>query len=568
MPTDRPQVRCAIYTRKSSEEGLEQSFNSLDAQREACEAYVLSQRHEGWHAIPTHYDDGGFSGGSMERPALKALMADIEAGKIDLIVVYKVDRLTRSLSDFAKMVELFDSKKISFVSVTQQFNTTTSMGRLTLNVLLSFAQFEREVTGERIRDKIAASKKKGMWMGGMVPVGYDAIDRKLVVNPSEASQVIHIYQRYLAVSCVSKLKAELDSAGIVSKVRTSRTGKVSGGCHYSRGALYELLRNRIYLGEIKHGNRHYRGQHEAILPLPLWEKVQAKLSDNIQGARSGIKAKEPSLLVGLVYDDTDIRLTPSHTVKSGKRYRYYVSQSGKIPKKRIPANDLEQVVAGRIMAFLTSGQELLNAFAAESYDAIEQAALLRAATAKAERWADSAVTDKRAFLEATVERVLVKDSCIEISVNPMGMKQALLTNAEISATSTNASAYPATASQPITLTVAARLMRCGLEVRLIVAGEEPKQEAARISQSLVKAMARGRSWYEQLTSKSSLSLSDLAQASGVNDRYTSRILRFAFLAPDIIEAILEGRQPKGMTLEKALVDMPLNWERQRQIFGL
>jgi site-specific DNA recombinase len=242
MPFNRPLVRCAIYTRKSSEEGLEQSFNSLDAQREACEAYVLSQRHEGWHALSTHYDDGGFSGGSMERPALKALMADIEAGKIDLIVVYKVDRLTRSLSDFAKMVELFDSKKISFVSVTQQFNTTTSMGRLTLNVLLSFAQFEREVTGERIRDKIAASKKKGMWMGGMVPMGYDATDRKLVANLSEASQVVHIYQRYLALGCVSKLKAELDSAGIVSKVRTSRTGKVSGGCSYSRGALYELLR--------------------------------------------------------------------------------------------------------------------------------------------------------------------------------------------------------------------------------------------------------------------------------------------------------------------------------------
>jgi site-specific DNA recombinase len=547
---------------------LEQSFNSLDAQREACEAYVLSQRHEGWHALSTCYDDGGFSGGSMERPALKALMADIEAGKIDLIVVYKVDRLTRSLSDFAKMVELFDSKKISFVSVTQQFNTTTSMGRLTLNVLLSFAQFEREVTGERIRDKIAASKKKGMWMGGMVPVGYDTIDRKLVVNPSEASQVVHIYHRYLALGCVSKLKAELDSASIVSKVRTSRTGKVLGGCPYSRGALYELLRNRLYLGEIKHGNRHYPGQHEAILPLPLWERVQAKLSDNIQGTRSGIKTKEPSLLVGLLYDDTGMRLTPSHTVKAGKRYRYYVSQSGKISKKRIPANDLEQVVSGRITAFITAEQELLNAFAADGHGATEQQALLKAARVKAETWAASPVTDKRVFLEATVERIVVKDSCIEISLNRAGLKQAFLTNAKISVTSTAGSVCPAAASPPIVLTADARLMRCGLEVRLIVAGEELKQETARISPPLIKAMARGRSWYEQLTSHGGLSLSDLAQASGVNDRYTSRILRFAFMAPDIVETILEGKHPKGMTIEKAFSNMPLSWEKQRQLFEL
>jgi site-specific DNA recombinase len=568
MPADRPLVRCAIYTRKSSEEGLEQSFNSLDAQREACEAYVLSQRHEGWTALVTRYDDGGFSGGSMDRPALKALMADIEAGKIDLIVVYKVDRLTRSLSDFAKMVELFDSKKISFVSVTQQFNTTTSMGRLTLNVLLSFAQFEREVTGERIRDKIAASKKKGMWMGGMLPVGYDAIDRKLVVNPSEASQVIHIYQRYLALGCVSKLKAELDSAGIVSKVRTSRTGKVSGGCPYSRGALYELLRNRIYLGEIKHGNRHYPGQHETIVPLSLWDKVQAKLSENIQGERSGIKAKEPSLLVGLVYDDTGMRLTPSHTVKGGKRYRYYVSQSGQLPKKRIPANDLERVVVGRITTFLIAGQELLDAFTSERYGAPEQLALLRAAKVMSEKLDDSAVTDKRAFLQATIERIVVKGSCIEISLNYLGVKEALVPPDKRLAASAEGSARPTSTSPPITLTANTRLTRCGLEVRLIVVGEESQQETARISQSLIKAMARGRSWYEQLTSRGGLSLSDLAQASGVNDRYTSRILRFAFLAPDVVEAILEGQQPKGTTLEKAFINMPLSWEKQRQLFEL
>jgi site-specific DNA recombinase len=568
MPAENPPVRCAIYTRKSSDEGLEQSFNSLDAQREACEAYVLSQRHERWQALATRYDDGGFSGGSMERPALKTLMADIEAGKIDLIIVYKVDRLTRSLSDFAKMVELFDAKKVSFVSVTQQFNTTTSMGRLTLNVLLSFAQFEREVTGERIRDKIAASKKKGMWMGGRVPVGYDIVDGKLIVNPTEAQHVIHIFERYLALGCVSRLKAELDAQGIVSKVRTSHTRKVSGGRPYSRGALYELLRNRLYLGETKHHTKHYPGQHEAIVPVQLWEKVQARLSDNIQGERSGIKAKEPSLLVGLVFDENGKRLTPSHTVKRGKRYRYYVSQSGQAAKRRVPANDLEQLVTGRINTFLTAEQDLLDAFAAECYSAAEQQTLLQAARNRVNAWTKSALADHRIFFQATLERVMVKDGSIEININRVGLKQFLLAKSETSAAVKADPACSIAVSPPIILTAEARLMRCGLEVCLVLAGEEPQQKTARTSQSLIKAIARGRNWYEQLTSRDNMSLGDLAHASGVNDRYASRILRFAFLAPDIVEAILEGKQPKGMTLEKAFVNMPLNWEEQRQIFGL
>ncbi|MDT7818242.1 MAG: site-specific recombinase, partial [Acidobacteriaceae bacterium] len=245
-------LRCAIYTRKSSEEGLEQSFNSLDAQREACEAYILSQRQEGWRALETHYDDGGYSGGSMERPALKQLLADIDARKIDVVVVYKVDRLTRSLADFARIVQVFDSRNVSFVSVTQQFNTTSSMGRLTLNVLLSFAQFEREVTGERIRDKIAASKRKGMWMGGRVPLGYDLKDRKLIVNPAEAKQVEEIFRAYLEVGCVRKLRAHLEQRRVLSKVRISSSGQEAGGGSHSRGGLYKLLANRVYIGEISH----------------------------------------------------------------------------------------------------------------------------------------------------------------------------------------------------------------------------------------------------------------------------------------------------------------------------
>src|SRR5215470_248242 len=276
----RTQIRCAIYTRKSSEEGLEQDFNSLDAQREACEAFIRSQKHEGWVCLSEMYDDGGLSGATMERPALKRLLADIEADRIDAVVVYKVDRLTRSLSDFAKIVEVFDRQAVSFVSVTQQFNTTTSMGRLTLNMLLSFAQFEREVTGERIRDKIAASKKKGMWMGGLPPLGYDVRDRKLVVNEREAETVRHIYRRYAVLGSVLALKEELDRDGVVSKARVDKYGRRAGGRHLARGALYLMLQNRLYRGQIVHKDNCYPGEHAAIIDEALWSEVQRRLAAN------------------------------------------------------------------------------------------------------------------------------------------------------------------------------------------------------------------------------------------------------------------------------------------------
>ena len=270
-------LRCAVYTRKSTEDGLEQEFNSLDAQREACEAYILSQRHEGWTLVPNRYDDGGFSGGSMQRPGLKLLLADIEAGLVDVIVVYKVDRLTRSLADFAKIVEQLDAKQASFVSVTQAFNTTTSMGRLTLNVLLSFAQFEREVTGERIRDKIAASKKKGIWMGGPVPLGYEVIDRKLVAVPEEAERVRRIMRRYLEVRSVPALIGVLHREGIVTKVQQRTSGPHRGGVPFGRGSLFHLLKNPIYRGKIVHKDQVYEGEHEAIVDEELWDAVQAQL---------------------------------------------------------------------------------------------------------------------------------------------------------------------------------------------------------------------------------------------------------------------------------------------------
>lgn len=323
-----PVKYCAIYTRKSSEEGLEQEFNSLDAQGEACHAYITSQKTEGWSAIKTTYDDGGYSGGNMDRPGLKKLMSDIEAGKVHIVVVYKIDRLTRSLMDFAKLIEVFDKHGVTFVSVTQSFNTTTSMGRLTLNVLLSFAQFEREVTGERIRDKIAASKKKGMWMGGMIPFGYDRVDKKLLVNTEEAKIVRLIFEKYLALGCVRRLKEYLDTNGIRSKIRTSKKGQQWGGAKFSRGLLYKLLINPVYVGRIKHKTIVYEGQHEGIMPIGLWDKVQAQMALRAASSR-GVEKSKPvgNLLKGILFDTEGNRYSPSFTNKGKRQYRYYVSQA-------------------------------------------------------------------------------------------------------------------------------------------------------------------------------------------------------------------------------------------------
>jgi site-specific DNA recombinase len=369
-----PIKRCAIYTRKSSEEGLEQEFNSLDAQYESCLAYVTSQKAEGWIPIKGRYDDGGFSGGNLERPGLRQLMADIEAGKVDTVVVYKIDRLTRSLMDFAKLVEVFDRHGVTFVSITQSFNTTTSMGRLTLNVLLSFAQFEREVTGERIRDKIAASKKKGMWMGGFAPVGYNIADKKLVMDPESAPLVQMLFERYHALGCVSALKRELDREGITSRVWSSSTGLQHGGASFSRGILYKILRNPVYIGQISHKGIIYEGQHEAIIGNELWNNVQAQMVGHAARSRGRASVPMAELLKGKIFDPDGRPYSPTYTSKGNRRYRYYISQNllqcRDHPKgilARLPAQELEDTVLNGIMSIFTENH-LAAVFGLEEHD--------------------------------------------------------------------------------------------------------------------------------------------------------------------------------------------------------
>ena len=558
--------RCAIYTRKSSEEGLEQEFNSLDAQREACEAYIRSQRHEGWVLLPAYYDDGGISGGTLERPALRRLLADIRAGQLDLVIVYKVDRLTRSLADFAKIVEVFDAQGASFVSVTQQFNTATSMGRLTLNMLLSFAQFEREVTGERIRDKIAASKRKGMWMGGNLPLGYDVQERKLVVNAAEAETVRHIFQTYLALGSVRLLQAQLAEEGIRSKLRPEATdSRMRGGRILARGALYLILSNRLYRGEIVHKDQVYAGEQAAIIDQALWDAVQARLAENRVERSEGARAQNPSLLAGLVTDQDGDRLVPTHAVKNGRRYRYYVahalqagSRSAANTGVRIPAADLEHAVSQRVAAFLADRPAVFAALRTTVIDATGHHHLLQAAEQRARAWSNQPRADRHRVLRGLIAGISVHPERVDLLLKP----DALLTllDPDRKPQTPTGSAGPLV---PLSITVTLR--RAGLEMRLLVQGATDDRAP---DPALVKLIARA-SKMRDLVLTEGLSMRDLARRENLNSSYVSRVIRLAFLAPEIVTAILKGRQPHELTAEKLVRDsrLPLSWAEQRQQLG-
>jgi site-specific DNA recombinase len=558
-----PRVRCAIYTRKSSEEGLEQSFNSLHAQREACEAYILSQRHEGWQLLPAKYDDGGFSGGSMERPALVRLLEDIAAKRIDTVVVYKVDRLTRSLADFAKIVEQFDKQGISFVSVTQQFNTTTSMGRLTLNVLLSFAQFEREVTGERIRDKIAASKRKGMWMGGVVPLGYELRDRQLCIQPAEAARVEQIFRAYLEQGCVSKLRTHLEEQGIRSKKRISRNGRASGGAVFSRGALYQMLQNRIYLGEITHKDKSFPGQQPAIIEQELWDRVQARMQANLQGGHKRPRSTETSLLTGLLYDGAGNRFTPTHANKRGKRYRYcslaLLKKNGRktAGPVRLPAQEIEELVVSELNRLFRSPQRLLDVLNESSMSGSIRQRLLESIQVPGEMKALS-----NAVLGSLLHRVVVHDDRIEVQVRKGALLKVLIGQDQ----DPQADGAEHDLLGSITLQVQAQLKRCGGEVRFLLPPDSTHAKAHPVP-ALVRAVARAHDWVAQILLGEVVNQRGIAAATGLDERYVSRILPLAFLAPDLTESILEGTHSPRLDLSTCLRSTSADWVRQRGIIA-
>src|ERR1700756_669053 len=558
-------VRCAIYTRKSSEEGLEQEFNSLQAQREACEAFINSQRHEGWVCLPKAYDDGGFSGATIDRPALQQLLADLTARRVDIVVVYKIDRLTRSLADFAKIVEILDAKGASFVSVTQQFNTTTSMGRLTLNVLLSFAQFEREVIGERIRDKIAASKRKGMWMGGVPPLGYRAEDRKLVIVDSEAEIVRSIFRRYAELGSVRLLKAELDTQGRKSKSWSSASGRVIGGNPFSRGALYLMLRNRTYRGEIVHEGQSHPGEHALIIDHPLWDAVQMRLAGNTAERNSGTRTHQPSLLAGMLFDAEGNRMTPSYAVKKGTRYRYYVSrplitqdQRESSTALRIPAGEIEHLVTSRVRQWLLDPCGIYQS--TRLPDPSAQRRLIARAGEIGKSWTELPGTRQRAFLTTLIERIDVGANHIDIHLRSTRLAALL----DVAATP-----LPSAPDDEIQiLSIPVRLRRSGRAIRMLIEGTEAFA-TAKPDARLVKLLIRARRLNATLLDSDGVPFAALAKRQGVSPSYFTRLVRLSYLAPDITEAILDGRQPLDLTADKLLAHsrLPLGWHEQRTVLG-
>ncbi len=545
-------VRCAIYTRKSSEEGLEQDFNSLHAQREACAAYVMSQASEGWHLLPDEYDDGGISGGTLERPGLQRLLADIATGRIDIVVVYKVDRLTRSLLDFSRLVESFDRAEVSFVSVTQSFNTTTSMGRLTLNMLLSFAQFEREVTAERIRDKIAASKARGMWMGGVPPIGYRPDGRSLAIVEEHASIIRHVFDRYVALGCVRSVALELQENDILVPRRETATGRSIGGGFFSRGQVYKILANPTYVGEIHHHGKVHAGNHPAIIERETWERAQQLLEENKQGQRPAKHARNRSLLAGRLVDEEGKPLVATHACKGKVRYRYYVRRAlqhdpdaDSSAGMRIPAREIEAAVAERVAEALDD-PIALTAKAGLTLHSGD----LRRTMVLADGLAEHVRAKNYQIVRELVNSVRISRS--EITIELAASRLAGILKLEWG------DGRPA---EVISLVAKVRLTHTGRAVRL-VHSNGLAASAGSADPGLVALLVTGRRWWERLAT-GEIDIATLSREEGVNDSWMSRVIRINFLSPRIIDAILTGTQPVSLTARwLRRNDLPLDWDEQ------
>lgn len=538
-------VRCAIYTRKSSEDGLEQDFNSLDAQREACEAYIASQKHEGWVLLPDCYDDGGISGGHLDRPALQRLMQAVDERRVDQIVVYKIDRLTRSLADFAKLVERLDTAETSFVSVTQSFNTATSMGRLTLNMLLSFAQFEREVTAERIRDKIAASKRKGMWMGGSVPLGYQPDGRTLKIDETEAETIRTLYDLYLEHRTLRDVKEQAENLDLRSRRRERAGGRMSGGTHFDRGHLQHILSNPVYAGRIRHKQNVYDGQHPAIIDPAVWDKVQVMMQSGAAVARGSRQKATRSPLAGKLFDETGDRLTPSHSRKNGKRLRHYISRrlvkdrSRKHPDAwRLPADQVEGLLAELV------GRHLTRPGAAVAMTDGLTAAEVSDASKRLQ--GQGKVTERLAL----IERADLRQGCLTVRLDMAMLADRLGSEPE----QINLA--------ELTIEAPFQMRRRGVELKLHL-GDPP----AEIDRTLVQNIMKGRNWLAMVIAGKTFS--EIADTDGVSKRRVQDVTNLALLSPDVLDRIATGEQPDGLTTDYLIkTRFSAVWSEQRVQFAL
>ncbi|MCX7313730.1 MAG: recombinase family protein [Alphaproteobacteria bacterium] len=526
--------RCAIYTRKSTEHNLDLEFNSLDAQREACEAYIKSQAHEGWRLSPGRHDDGAFSGASLERPALQKLLGEVQAEKIDIIVVYKADRLTRSLADFAKLVELFDRHGVSFVSVTQSFNTTSSMGRLTLNVLLSFAQFEREVIGERVRDKIAASKAKGIWVGGPIPLGYASVKKKLVVLPAQADTVRTIFRRYFELGSIRALAEDLDHGGFRTKLQEISNGRVRGGIRFGVGYLAQILRNRFYIGDVVYRGKVHRGEHDAIVDQDLFQAVQAKLADGAVARRLKLRAS-PAILMGRIYDDRGNRMTPSHANKNGARYRYYISHAllqkrtdevGRVP--RVPAPEVERLVVNALRQLPSPADDRCPPVSADERDLVEQ----------------------------HLDRVVIRPNAIEIHLRRTSDDE------DHTGQPTDNDHAPATITVPWIGTAPSAAKG------ILHAPSTNRAMNSATRDALLATIGKARGWIDDLVKGRVSSFAEIARREGKVERHIRFLAPLAFVSPQLITAIIDGAAPADIAATEIAKSLPYSWVEQRRRLGL
>lgn len=567
---------CAIYTRKSSENGLEKNYNSLDAQRDACENYIKVKSHENWKLLPDRYDDGGISGGTLERPALQRLMEDIRAGRIDIVVVYKIDRLSRSMFDFLGMVKFFDEHNVSFVSVTQDMNTETAMGRLVLNVLQSFAQFEREIASERIRDKIALSKEKGMWMGGTIPLGYDADQGKLSVNEDEAKTVRYIFELLAKTASATEVVKDLKKKGYQTKARRSRRGTFYPSKDFTKSSLYQILNNKLYIGKIEHKEKGqvFEGLHKAIIDMKTWNQVQGILSGNTRAKIKIDPGAKPFLLRGLLQDPDGYAITPSTTKKKNKKYRYYVSiQAVKksydmCPLKTISAPLLEDLVLDQVKRVLTSKEWLNRMLGSQPANEADLHDVSAALDNFAVIWQDLFPAEQSRIVQLVINKITIYPKKLIIKFHPAGMASVLH---ELIPDLTLTDNKNPGMFEPLIMEIAIDFQRKHKRKIItapngqdIVSSKEPQYDNA-----LVKAVVRAHEWQDLLDAGEVSSIRDLARKARIPNTYADKIIKLTDLAPDITTAIINGRQPQSLQLQMLMKNgaIPHDWNEQREMLG-